>query len=1091
MKFTILALPALALAHLGAMLFEPMNSLCVVWTVVEQPLHINTCFPSSTVDTISGYTTTISSATCIDTTVTESVTLNPLAPTPTEELIEQTTLTTSIYTTFIDHSRTFIDHVTTFTYGTKTFTITEPTTITVTDCPCTYSIPKCDYTEYTTITTDILTTVCPSPITFTHGTHTYTITEATTLTITDFPCTFTRKKHSSKMMTTSQVFDGYPQLRDSGSIDIDLNYFRAYLFISRTGSSNKHNNSLTVITESTPIAAPTSTPIVPLQETTPIVEATPAVLSTYYSPISPSSSAEVPISSPSVPIELSSSVGVPMLSSSVPVDVMSSMPGPSPSSSAVIDILSTLPGPPPDSTSVEVPVPSPSSSVDFFLYCLPSVFISIETSSTIDLPIPSSSLIDVPSPSSSSLLPESTPSEISVPSSTIPVFVSTSIVEPTPISSSVQVDIPTSILISISQASMTASFSPSPTSNLCAGEVRDASCDGNPFGACCGSDDTCGHDAAHCCIGCQPGYGYCTTISNDGTCGNGISCVGSPFGDCCSKLFFCGNETAFCDTGCHPEFGRCNTSPTFSVLLLPSSTQVVPSPNPTSVCTQPSMTSGTAYCQNTVFTPGTVPSTIGNTTLASDPDPAVYIIESTLVSFGFEGTCMGDKAMAATNPSVVATDDIAFYQADATTVPPTQGCQSFGYFYHVNSGMCVEAIPTSDSFPRFQNSELTLQPCNTCSGNPPTEQLFCFDNVATVSTNGFYCIWLRFPEPPVPSSTPAITPSNTQAPTSTLVTASAIASASASAIPCGGMVYAPGFHPQNIGDASLTSTPAPAVYVNTTPLTWSFGFNGSNEIGSVAYAEFNPTVPATDKIAYYQVPTSRILPTADCQNFGYLYHQDTGMCIEGNATAGTYPRFEAGGSYLPYHCMVFYGDTISTDPFYSINYGDGPNLSVATLSTVIDDCIYLLSPEKPQPSSSVESVPSSTQVSIPSSTIEILISSTVNIPSATPSVPCSQAAPAPPGETPATLGNAVLYTNPQPANYFNTAFSFIGVTEGSLAYAIYYSVDPATDTLAFYIVPSGNPIPQGYIYHIDSGLCATANQASDTIPIFQQARITL
>ncbi|KAL5314142.1 hypothetical protein ACEPPN_018566 [Leptodophora sp. 'Broadleaf-Isolate-01'] len=126
MKFTILALPALALAHLGTMLFEPMNSLCVVWTVVEQPLHINTCFPSSTVATISGYTTTVSSATCIDTTVTESVTLNPLAPTPTQEPIEYTTLTTSIYTTFIDH-------VTTFTYGTKTFTVTGSTKITVTE----------------------------------------------------------------------------------------------------------------------------------------------------------------------------------------------------------------------------------------------------------------------------------------------------------------------------------------------------------------------------------------------------------------------------------------------------------------------------------------------------------------------------------------------------------------------------------------------------------------------------------------------------------------------------------------------------------------------------------------------------------------------------------------------------------------------------------------------------------------------------------------------------------------------------------------------------------------------------------------------
>ncbi|EEP76032.1 predicted protein [Uncinocarpus reesii 1704] len=36
------------------------------------------------------------------------------------------------------------------------------------------------------------TTYCPGPTTITHGTNTYTVTEATTLTITDCPCTVTR-----------------------------------------------------------------------------------------------------------------------------------------------------------------------------------------------------------------------------------------------------------------------------------------------------------------------------------------------------------------------------------------------------------------------------------------------------------------------------------------------------------------------------------------------------------------------------------------------------------------------------------------------------------------------------------------------------------------------------------------------------------------------------------------------------------------------------------------------------------------------------------------------------------------------------------
>jgi hypothetical protein len=42
-------------------------------------------------------------------------------------------------------------------------------------------------TTYTTITTDIFTTYCPSPTKVTMGTKTYTVTSAQTLTITECP----------------------------------------------------------------------------------------------------------------------------------------------------------------------------------------------------------------------------------------------------------------------------------------------------------------------------------------------------------------------------------------------------------------------------------------------------------------------------------------------------------------------------------------------------------------------------------------------------------------------------------------------------------------------------------------------------------------------------------------------------------------------------------------------------------------------------------------------------------------------------------------------------------------------------------------
>ena len=45
---------------------------------------------------------------------------------------------------------------------------------------------------YTTTIVTALTTYCPEAMEVTHGGNTYTVTEATTLTITDCPCTLTQ-----------------------------------------------------------------------------------------------------------------------------------------------------------------------------------------------------------------------------------------------------------------------------------------------------------------------------------------------------------------------------------------------------------------------------------------------------------------------------------------------------------------------------------------------------------------------------------------------------------------------------------------------------------------------------------------------------------------------------------------------------------------------------------------------------------------------------------------------------------------------------------------------------------------------------------
>lgn len=76
------------------------------------------------------------------------------------------------------------------------------------------------------------------------------------------------------------------------------------------------------------------------------------------------------------------------------------------------------------------------------------------------------------------------------------------------------------------------------------GAVSGETCSGSSFGNCCSGAGYCGSNNTYCGQGCQSGYGVCTgevnglLISNDGTCGSGVTCQGSIFGDCCSNSGF-------------------------------------------------------------------------------------------------------------------------------------------------------------------------------------------------------------------------------------------------------------------------------------------------------------------------------------------------------------------------------------------------------------------------------------------------------------------------------------------------------------------------------------------------------------------------
>lgn len=189
-----------------------------------------------------------------------------------------TTITTDIYTTYCPAP-------TTFHYGTKTYTATESETITITDCPCTYvtSIPKPTPTPVphsyisppagnntgvppptswippvyvtTTETVSTYTTYCPVPTTVVQGTKTYTVTEATTLTITDCPCTHVTSVPAPSSEYTTKTFSTLTTYcPESTTITHEGQTYP----VSTPGTVTIPIVSVSPVAPSTPVVAPTT-----------------------------------------------------------------------------------------------------------------------------------------------------------------------------------------------------------------------------------------------------------------------------------------------------------------------------------------------------------------------------------------------------------------------------------------------------------------------------------------------------------------------------------------------------------------------------------------------------------------------------------------------------------------------------------------------------------------------------------------------------------------------------------------------------------------------------------------------------------------
>jgi hypothetical protein len=163
-------------------------------------------------------------------------------------------------------------------------------------------------------------------------------------------------------------------------------------------------------------------------------------------------------------------------------------------------------------------------------------------------------------------------------------------------------------------------------------------------------------------------------------------------------------------------------------------TLTTPSPQTSQTSLKVQATTPDPSCTTFIDTSdGGLPMTLGLATLASPPNwPFSYANHNSTfdVTFG-ASTTPGSLAYAELNPSITPTDSILYYQLNTTVPNTTSICQTWGYLYHQQSGLCLTAIvnnTSSTSAAIFQGSYVALEPCMICdtkSGFPEIAQLFC------------------------------------------------------------------------------------------------------------------------------------------------------------------------------------------------------------------------------------------------------------------------------------------------------------------------------------------------------------------------------
>lgn len=173
---------------------------------------------------------------------------------------------------------TYCPHETTFTAGPSTYTVTSATTLTITDCPggCEVTMPVASYTPK--VTTEVVTsytTFCPEATTVTHGGQTWTATESQTLTVCPGDCTVTSEVPATWVVPTYSTVCPSPSAPATVTIGTETHTYSQATTIMVTAPTSYATYTSVISKPATPTSVVIESTTYPISEGTTVTYSAP------------------------------------------------------------------------------------------------------------------------------------------------------------------------------------------------------------------------------------------------------------------------------------------------------------------------------------------------------------------------------------------------------------------------------------------------------------------------------------------------------------------------------------------------------------------------------------------------------------------------------------------------------------------------------------------------------------------------------------------------------------------------------------------------------------------------------------------------